>query len=76
MKAKVSALMDLACDMGWSIPELAVRLQIDYSYLFRILKGQKNGGAKFLAGVYCLCQQEGLYLENYISFEEEDHPSD
>lgn len=71
MRVDTSALKDLAHARGWSIPELAVRLQIDYSYLFRILKGQKTGGAKLFAGVYRLCQQEGLTMEDYVLWDDE-----
>jgi len=76
MQANISALMKLADDRGWSTPELAVHLQINYSYLFRILKGQKQGGARLFAGIYRLCQQEGLSLENYISFEDKVNSSE
>lgn len=70
MRANISALTELAQTKGWGMPELAARLQIDYSYLFRLLKGQKKGGAKLLAGIYRLCQQEGLPLDKFIIFED------
>lgn len=71
MRANISALTDLAHVRGWSIPELAAHLQLDYSYLFRILKGQKTGGAKLFAGIYRLCQQEGLTMEDYVLWDDE-----
>lgn len=74
MRANISALMELAGNRGWSMPQLAARLQIDYSYLYRIIKCEKHGGAKLFAGIYSLCQQEGLSLDNYISLEDEDSP--
>lgn len=71
MRANISALTDLARARDWSIPELAARLQLDYSYLFRILKGKKTGGAKLFAGIYRLCQQEGLKMEDYVLWDDE-----
>lgn len=71
MRANISALINLAHARGWSIPELAAHLRINYSYLFRILKGQKQGGAKLFAGIYLLCQQEGLDMEDFILMEDQ-----
>lgn len=66
MRANRSALQQLAETKNWTIPELARRLGVDYSYLFRIMRGQKQGGAKLWSGIYSLCKQEGLAIEDYL----------
>lgn len=66
MKIKSAALIELAEKNGWSIPFLADELGIDYTYLFRILKGEKNGGSKVFSGLYQLCNKENLNIEDYI----------
>jgi predicted transcriptional regulator len=66
MKINRFALMQLAESRNWSIPELAKRLGVNYSYLYRIMRGEKQGGAKLWSGIYILCKQEGLSVEDYI----------
>jgi predicted transcriptional regulator len=66
MKVNRSALMQLAETRNWSIPELAKRLGINYSYLYRVIRGEKQGGAKLWSGIYVLCKQEGLSIEDYV----------
>ncbi len=70
MKANISALMSLADTKNWSIPELADHLRINYSYLFRILKGEKDGGAKLFAGIYRLCKEEGLSIDDFVALDD------
>jgi len=66
MKLNRSALIQLAETKNWSTPELANRLGINYSYLYRIMQGEKQGGAKLWSGIYVLCKQEGLSIEDYV----------
>lgn len=66
MQVNVKALTMLAAEKGWSTPELARRLGVNYSYLFRIIKGKKKGGAKVLSGLYNLCAEEGLDFKELI----------
>lgn len=66
MEINIEALKMLAKEKGWSVPELSRRLDIDYSYLFRIIKGKKKGGSKLFAGLYKLCAEEGLNFDELI----------
>lgn len=66
MLVKKDALQALARRKKWSLPELAEHLGVDYSYLFRVMNGQKRGGAKLILGILHLCQQEGLETEDFI----------
>ena len=47
MKLNRPALLYLAETKNWSTPELANRLGINYSYLYRIMQGEKQGGPSY-----------------------------
>lgn len=66
MRVNTEALLNLAKEKGWSIPLLADKLGVEYSYLFRVLNREKNGGGKLFSGIYNLCKHEGLNVEEYI----------
>jgi len=66
LEVNIEALKSLANGKGWSTPELARRLGVDYSYLSRIINGKKKGGSKLFAGIYKLCNEEGLDFEELI----------
>lgn len=67
LEVKVEALKRLASSKGWSVPELARRLGVEYSYLFRVLNGEKGrGGGKLFVGLYRLCGEENLNFEDFV----------
>ncbi len=66
MRVNVAALEEFAQGRGWSTPELARRLGIEYSYLFRVLNGQKGGGSKLFTGIYQLCAEEQLDFKAFV----------
>jgi transcriptional regulator with XRE-family HTH domain len=70
LKVNTEALKNLSDAKGWSIPALAVKLGIDYSYLFRVINGQKSAGTKLFSGIYRLCKQENLSIDDYIFLEQ------
>jgi transcriptional regulator with XRE-family HTH domain len=74
MKPNISGLQQLAKTRNWTLPELARRLGVNYSYLFRIMRGDKNGGAKLWSGIYCMCKEEGLSVEDYLFMDDEIAP--
>ena len=67
MITNISALQQLAKTKNWSIPELAHHLGVDYSYLYRVMRGPKGGGAKLWTGIYRLCKEYGLEIEDYLT---------
>jgi AraC-like DNA-binding protein len=71
MRANIFALKQLARVKQWTIPELARQLGINYSYLFRVMRGEKRGGAKLWCGIYRLCKKEGLLVDDFILMDEE-----
>lgn len=70
MNVNSKALLKLAKEKEWSIPELASKLGVEYSYLFRVLFRNKNGGSKLFSGIYLLCKQEDLNIEEFIFLQE------
>lgn len=66
MKVNVENLNRLADTHGWTVPELALKLGVDYSYLFRVMKHEKNGGGKLFSGIYRLCSEMKIDVEDYI----------
>lgn len=66
MNVNADKMIELAEKEGWSTPELANQLGVEYSYLYRVLKKKKNGGAKLFNGLYQLCKEKNLDVEEYI----------
>jgi transcriptional regulator with XRE-family HTH domain len=66
LRVNTENLVGLAKSENWSIPELASKIGVDYSYLFRVLKNEKNGGGKLFNGIYHLCKQKRLNVDDYI----------
>lgn len=50
--------------------KLAQKLNIDPSYFWRIMRGEKDGGGKVISGIINLCLQEGLEITDFIFFGE------
>ena len=66
MKVNIEALKSLAENKGWSLSEFSRRLGVDYTYLSRLVKNERNGYSKALGSVYKICKQENLNFEDYI----------
>ncbi|HBX22622.1 MAG TPA: hypothetical protein DEF34_03140 [Desulfotomaculum sp.] len=66
MTLNTEELVKLSKEMNWSIPELAKKIGVDYSHLFRVLNKDKGAGVKLLSGVYNLCLEYGLDVNKYI----------
>ena len=47
---------------------MAQKMDLDYSFLYRVMQGQRNPGGKFLSGLMLLCMDEGLKFEQYVEF--------
>lgn len=59
-------LRELIQSRGWSEPQFARILQINYSFLYRVLRGERGAGKKFYNGMLRLCQREGLNIYDFI----------
>lgn len=53
-------------EKGWSKKRFAVELEINYSYFYRILNGERNPGSKFISGFLKFCRENGLSFEEYV----------
>lgn len=53
-------------EKGWSKKRFALELQIDYSYLYRILKGERNPGSKFIRAFFEFCKKNDLFFDDYV----------
>jgi len=53
-------------EKGWSKKRFALELEIDYSYFYRILKGERNPGSKFISGFLRFCKKNNLSFEDFI----------
>lgn len=62
----VAALEKYMEQQNLNMPQLAEKLNIEYSYLYRIMKGEKIGGGKVISGLISLCAHEGLDIADYI----------
>ncbi|MCK4257537.1 MAG: helix-turn-helix domain-containing protein [Halanaerobiales bacterium] len=51
---------------GWSEVMFARKLDLDYSYVYRVMRGERGVGKKFLAGLIKLCEKEGLNFREFI----------
>jgi len=76
MKANVEELKKLANTKKWSLKEMAEKMSLDYSFLYRVIQGQRNPGGKFFSGLMLLCMDEGLDFEKYVEFSEKKRGKD
>lgn len=53
-------------ERGWSEVMFARKLNLDYSYVYRVMRGERGVGKKFLSGLMKLCEQEGMEFKDYI----------
>jgi predicted transcriptional regulator len=53
-------------DRGWSEVMFARKLNLDYSYVYRVMRGERGVGKKFLTGLMKLCDREGLNFKDFI----------
>lgn len=68
MNIQVEKLKKLMEHREWSLPQLAAKMALDYSFLYRVMQGQRNPGGKFFSGLMLLCMEEDLDFEQYVSF--------
>lgn len=72
MKLKREKFQKLLDDRGWSELYLARKLGLDYSYVFRIMRGDRGIGKKFIGSLMKLCEKEGLNFRDFISLDDKE----
>ncbi|MHB1610246.1 MAG: helix-turn-helix domain-containing protein [Sulfobacillus sp.] len=66
LKVNVPGLRQFMKDKGWSERELALHMDLAYSYVNRILSEKRQPGAKFIAGALTI----GLRIEDAFIIED------
>lgn len=51
---------------GWSEVMFSRKLDLDYSYVYRVMRGERGVGKKFLTGLMKLSEREGLEFKDFI----------
>ncbi len=68
MEINLEEFKELIRQKGWSLVDLAQKMNIEYSFLYRVINGQRNPGKRFFSGLMLLCVNEGLDFEKYVLF--------
>lgn len=66
LQIRRALLKNLMKEKGWRKTEFAKRLGINYSYLCRLLDGERNPGSKFFSCFLKFCREENLEFEDYF----------
>lgn len=64
---KVEMLYDLMESRGWSEVNLARKLDLNYSYIYRVMRDERGIGKKFIANFMKFCDKEGLDFKSFIT---------
>ena len=62
-------------ERGWSEVMFARKLKLDYSYVYRVLRGQRGVGKKFLRGLLRLCERENFDFKEFIFLDDDGDKS-
>jgi hypothetical protein len=61
---------------GFREPEMAAKMGISYTYLFRVLRGERKGGAKFITGLINVgMPKERMFANNALPKDKTEDPS-
>lgn len=67
MEIKHEKVKKLLESRGWSQVIFAQRLDMDYSYIYRVMNKQRGIGKKFITNFMILCEEEGLNFKDYVN---------
>lgn len=60
LELDVNKVKEYSDSRGWSEVMFAKKLNLDYSFVYRVFRGERKPGAKFLLSFMELCQKEGM----------------
>lgn len=72
MQINIEKLCELERNKGWSEYTAARVLGIDYSYYYRIKRGIRGVGPKFLEGLINLCDRDGKEFKDFLILNSKD----
>ena len=75
MRLNLEKTKRLLEERGWSEVMFARKLNLDYSYVYRVLRGQRGVGKKFLKGLLRLCERENLNFKEFIFLDDDGDKS-
>ena len=62
----IAAINEFIEKNEWTSYKLAKELGLDYSYVFRVLKGEVNGGNKFVSRIISFCNKNKIDVRQFI----------
>lgn len=51
---------------GWSEGMFAHKLDVDYTYIYRVMRGERGIGKKLILGLMKFCEREGLNFADFV----------
>lgn len=60
LELDISKIKGYSDSKGWSEVALARKLNLDYSFVYRVFRGERKPGAKFILNFMELCLKEGM----------------
>ncbi|AZR73723.1 hypothetical protein BBF96_10205 [Anoxybacter fermentans] len=66
MRLNLEKIKSFLEERGWNEVLFARKLNLDYSYVYRVMRGQRGIGNKFIAGLLKFCEQENLDFRKFI----------
>ncbi|AZR74511.1 hypothetical protein BBF96_14620 [Anoxybacter fermentans] len=69
MKVNLEKLKNFLEERGWNEVIFARKMDLDYSYVYRVMRGQRGVGIKFLTRLIKLCDQNKLNFRDFIYLE-------
>ncbi|AZR73794.1 hypothetical protein BBF96_10600 [Anoxybacter fermentans] len=66
MKLDINKIKELIKERGWNEVIFARNLNLDYSYVYRVMRGQRGIGVKFISELMKFCEREKLNFKDYI----------
>lgn len=69
MKLNREKVQQLLRERGWSEYRFSIKLDLDYTYVYRVMRDQRGIGRRFLERLLIFCESEGLNFREYIELE-------
>jgi hypothetical protein len=66
VKLNIEVVRHLIKSKGWSEGMFALKLGLDYTYVYRVMRGERGIGKKFILGLIKFCDREGLNFKEFV----------
>jgi hypothetical protein len=68
MNVNIDEINKYLIRIGWNARKLAIALNLDRAYVYKVLKKQANPGMKFINSFYKFCTSNKLDINTFIFF--------